>query len=71
MHTEKLWSYLCDSTAREDKRLQPFWYWSLMLDQTCNKIDNNPQMLYKGETVVYYIKEQMHVLSPPIYDFFP
>ena len=45
-----------------------------MLDQTCNKIKigNNPQMLYKGETVIYYIKEQMHVLSPPpIYDFFP
>jgi hypothetical protein len=40
-----------------------------MLDQACNKIGNNPQMLYKGETVMYYIKEQMHVLSLPFMIF--
>jgi hypothetical protein len=39
-----------------------------MVDQTCNKTGNIPQMLYKGETVKYYIKKQMHVVTP-IYDF--
>jgi hypothetical protein len=51
----------CTKTQAETSQVVQYCHhltsvWSLVLDQKCNKIGANPQMLYKGKIVKYDIK---------------